>query len=101
MSIAVSNEAAQWYKKELDLQEGDHIRFYARYSSNSDIHPGFSLGISVEPPVSPGLEQEAEGIQFYMESQDLWYLNGYKLNVEYVDQEDDIRYAYVPESQNS
>ncbi|WP_017814961.1 MULTISPECIES: HesB/YadR/YfhF family protein [Paenibacillus] len=98
MSIAVSDEAARWYKKELDLQEGDALRFYARYSSNSDIHPGFSLGISVEPPISPGLEQKTEGIQFYMEAQDLWYLNGYKLNVEYMDNEDDIRYAYIPES---
>ncbi|MDR6244621.1 uncharacterized protein YneR [Paenibacillus hunanensis] len=98
MSIAVSDEAARWYKKELDLKEGDAIRFYARYSSNSDIHPGFSLGISVEQPISPALQQQAEGIQFYMESQDMWYLNGYRLNVEYMDHEDDIRYAYIPES---
>ncbi|MDN4616460.1 HesB/YadR/YfhF family protein [Paenibacillus sp. PsM32] len=99
MSIVVSDEAARWYKKELSLAEGDAVRFYARYSSNSEIHPGFSLGISVEPPVSPALTQDVENIHFYMEDQDLWYINGYQLNVEYIEHEDDIRYAYMPQSQ--
>lgn len=74
MSIQVTEPAAQWYIKELGLKRGDSIRFFVRYSSGGGLHPGFSLGIAVEPPQHPVLQHEAAGITFYMEDQDYWYL---------------------------
>ena len=97
MSLNITQQAADWYKKELGLQSGDYIRFYARYSNTSDIHPGFSLGIATEEPNNPGLTQDSEGITFYMEEKDLWYLDGYRLNVTYLTEQDDILYAYERE----
>ncbi|OWA33848.1 hypothetical protein B9G55_21180 [Saccharibacillus sp. O16] len=101
MSLNVTPQAADWYKKELGLQSGDYIRFYARYSNTSDIHPGFSLGITTESPNRPGLTQSTEGITFYMEEKDLWYLEGYRLNVTYLPEHDDILYGYEREAVQS
>ncbi|RCX17084.1 HesB/YadR/YfhF family protein [Fontibacillus phaseoli] len=94
--IEISKEAAQWFKKELDLKQGQSVRLFARYSAGGHIHPGFSLGIQSDHPVSPGISSEAEGITFFMEDQDKWYLDGYNLKVAYNSTEDDIEYEYEP-----
>ncbi|MFB5759617.1 HesB/YadR/YfhF family protein [Paenibacillus medicaginis] len=97
MSIYVSEPAAEWYKKELGLKSGDHVRFFARYSSGGGLHPGFSLGIAVEPPQHAALRTESGGVVFFMEEQDEWYLKGYKIEVKYLPEHDDIIYEYSPE----
>ncbi|AWB46872.1 hypothetical protein DCC85_09290 [Paenibacillus sp. CAA11] len=94
--IQVTEQAANWYKQELDLQSGQAIRFFARYSAGGHIHPGFSLGIQVEEPQHPGYSTVVSGITFYMEQQDLWYLDGYCLDVSYDPDADDILYTYEP-----
>jgi uncharacterized protein YneR len=92
--INVTHEAAEWFKQELGLQEGQSLRFFARYSAGGEIHPGFSLGIEVSEPVSLGISSNVDGIMFYMENKDLWYLNGYQLNVTYLQEQGDIEYKY-------
>ena len=99
MSIQVTEPAAQWYIKELGLNHGDAIRFFVRYSSGGGLHPGFSLGIAVEPPQHPVLQHKAAGITFYMEEQDYWYLKGHDLQVKYLEEHDDIIYTYSEEAQ--
>ncbi|WP_211745854.1 HesB/YadR/YfhF family protein [Paenibacillus sp. Marseille-Q4541] len=94
MSIHVTEAAAEWYKKELGISDGEAIRFFARYSSGGGLHPGFSLGIAVEKPEDPIERTEVSGITFYMEEQDHWYLKGHRLDVTYVEAEDDIIYRY-------
>ncbi|MNP42395.1 Iron-sulfur cluster biosynthesis [compost metagenome] len=94
MNIVMSADAARWYKRELNLNQGDSVRFFPRYSSGGGLHPGFSLGISVENPTHSTLFQDVEGIHFYLEEQDLWYLKGYDLVINYVEGLDDIEYVY-------
>ncbi len=96
MDMTISPEAAAWFKKELNLKNGDSIRLFPRYSSGGGLHPGFSLGIATEPPARPAAEAEQGGLIFYMEEQDLWYMEGYSLSVNYVAAEDDIEYVYQP-----
>ncbi|WP_236330616.1 HesB/YadR/YfhF family protein [Paenibacillus auburnensis] len=96
MDMVISPEAAAWFKKELTLQTGDYIRLFPRYSSGGGLHPGFSLGIATEAPARPATQAEQEGIVFYMEEQDLWYMEGYSLSIIYVEAEDDIEYKYIP-----
>ncbi|MNB72353.1 Iron-sulfur cluster biosynthesis [compost metagenome] len=98
MGISVSSEASSWFKRELGLDNGSSIRLFPRYSSGGGLHPGFSLGIAVEPPGRPGLLTESEGIVFYMEEQDLWYMEGHDLSILYDKDEDDIEYRYIPVS---
>lgn len=92
--IHVTQEAAEWFKNELGIQEGQSVRFFARYSAGGKIHPGFSLGIGIEEPVAQGISSVVSGIKFYMEERDLWYLEGYHLNVAYDAKEHDIEYEY-------
>ncbi|OAB41426.1 HesB/YadR/YfhF family protein [Paenibacillus glacialis] len=94
MNIRMSSNAARWYIRELHLNTGDSVRFFPRYSSGGGLHPGFSLGISVEEPSNDILSQDVEGIRFFLEERDLWYLKGYNLVVDYVESHDDIDYVY-------
>lgn len=94
MNIRMSADAARWYIRELNLNKGDAVRFFPRYSSGGGLHPGFSLGISVEEHSQDILSQDVEGIRFFIEEQDLWYLKGYNLVVNYVEAQDDIDYVY-------
>lgn len=101
MSIVISSGAASWFKRELGVAEGDFIRLFPRYSSGGGLHPGFSLGIAIEPPARPMIETTQEGIVFYMEEQDLWYMEGYGLSVVYSEAEDDIEYKYEAKTATS
>ncbi|WP_136604801.1 HesB/YadR/YfhF family protein [Paenibacillus dokdonensis] len=101
MKLRISNDAAKWYIKELGLQNGSALRFFPRYSSGGGLHPGFSLGISVEDPERPLLKEELEGIIFFMEEQDGWYLRGYDLVVRYLESQDDIEYIYEEDQENT
>ncbi|GIP27269.1 hypothetical protein J23TS9_23990 [Paenibacillus sp. J23TS9] len=101
MKLRISNDAAKWYIKELGLQNGSALRFFPRYSSGGGLHPGFSLGISVEDPERPLLKEELEGIIFFMEEQDGWYLRGYDLVVRYLESQDDIEYIYEEDQGNT
>lgn len=96
MNMVISQAAAAWFKRELDLKNGDYIRLFPRYSSGGGLHPGFSLGIATEAPGRPAIHVEQDGIVFYMEDQDLWYMEGHNLRIEYVEAEDDIEYKYEP-----
>ncbi|WP_410510932.1 hypothetical protein PaeBR_12440 [Paenibacillus sp. BR2-3] len=101
MSIEISAGAASWFKRELGLSEGTYIRLFPRYSSGGGLHPGFSLGIAIEPPGRPAIESRQEGIVFYMEEQDLWYMDGYGLSIVYSEAEDDIEYKYEAKTATS
>lgn len=98
MNMEISQAAAAWFKRELDLKDGDYIRLFPRYSSGGGLHPGFSLGIATELPGRPAIQALQEGIVFYMEEQDLWYMEGYGLTIVYSESEDDIEYKYESKS---
>jgi uncharacterized protein YneR len=83
MKIQVSNEAAKWYKHELDLKTGDFVRFYVRYGGCSTVQSGFSLGLSNEEPVDIGAAFTEGGITFYIEEKDLWYFDDHDLIIHY------------------
>ncbi|MBP1904072.1 uncharacterized protein YneR [Paenibacillus turicensis] len=95
--INVTHEATDWFKHELGIEEGQAVRFFARYSAGGELHPGFSLGLQVEPPMSAGLSSVIDGITFYMEDKDMWYLEGYDLQVAYDQALEGIDFKYVPQ----
>nr|WP_263326682.1 HesB/YadR/YfhF family protein [Neobacillus sp. Marseille-Q6967] len=83
MNIKISNEAAAWYKQELDLKSGDYVQFFARYGGCSTVQKGFSLGVSTEEPMDIGAKTVVDGITFYIEQKDLWYFDNHDLEVEF------------------
>ena len=95
MDIAISNEAAKWYKQELDLQDDDFVRFFVRYGGVGGQLPSFSLGLSVEEPEEYHVLITKENIHFYVEEADVWYFDSKDIHITYDTQsgEPNITYA--------
>lgn len=84
MKLTVTEQAAERYKDEMDLEEGDAIRFYVKLYGESKVHPNFSLGVSKEKAVdlSTHYNTTVSGICFFFDDQDVWYLQDHELTVD-------------------
>ncbi|TFE03374.1 HesB/YadR/YfhF family protein [Jeotgalibacillus sp. R-1-5s-1] len=94
MNISLSDDVIEWFKKEMQIDEGEHVRFFARYGGSSKVQEGFSLGVSKDEPVEPAAETEKSGIHFFIEEKDIWYFDGHDLNVSYSSKSDGPEYDY-------
>ncbi|MFD1018314.1 HesB/YadR/YfhF family protein [Thalassobacillus hwangdonensis] len=83
MNVTVTEQAAAWYKDELEIEAGTAIRFFVRYGGVGGIQPGFSLGIKMDEPREPVADTEVNGIRFFIESEDDWYFDDHSLKVDY------------------
>lgn len=83
MNITVTEEAAQWYQEELDINEESNLRFYVRYGGVGGLQPAFSLAIKLEEPSEPIAETKVGNIRFFVETDDEWYFDNHSLKVEY------------------
>ena len=66
MEIIIQEQAYQRFKKEMDIEAGDTVRFYARYGGSSPFHEAFSLGMNREKALSVGIQTIIDGITFYI-----------------------------------
>jgi uncharacterized protein YneR len=96
MKLMVTEQAFDWLKRELNLQAGDSVRLFVRYGGCGGVHAGFSLGIHKEKHKKCGLEHTLHNIRFFMEQEDVWYLDGRDLIVDYDPETDEIRYRIEP-----
>ncbi|MFY4774011.1 HesB/YadR/YfhF family protein [Metabacillus sp. RGM 3146] len=94
MKLKVSNKAASWYKEELDLNDGDSLRFFVRYGGNSTIQSGFSLGVINDTPKEAAAMAEANGLTFFVEESDVWYFDQYDLQVNVKEDGDEPEFHY-------
>ena len=94
VEIVIQDSALNWFKKEMDVETGDAIRFYARYGGSSPFHEAFSLGMTREQPHDQGLTKEIDGILFYIEKDDLWFFNEHSLIVSVNESLDELHYEY-------
>ncbi len=95
MNITISEDAHKWFKEEMNMSPNESIRFYVRYGGYSPIHEGFSLGISKETPEEAAIVQSFDGIRYYIEERDKWYLDGYDMNVDYDEKLKEPKYSYT------
>ena len=70
MNIIITDAAMKWFLDEMEVEQGDTIRFYARYGGSSPFHEGFSLGMNREEPHDITVETIRDGIHFYIEKND-------------------------------
>ncbi|MFC0524990.1 HesB/YadR/YfhF family protein [Pontibacillus salicampi] len=94
MKLSVQEQAANWYKDELELEKDSSLRFFVRYGGVGGLKPGFSLGIRPEEPVEPVAEDTVKDVQFYIEQEDAWYFDHHDVTVYYNEdkQEPDFEY---------
>ncbi|QGH36596.1 hypothetical protein GI584_22190 [Gracilibacillus salitolerans] len=93
MEMSITKPAAKWFIKELNLEEGDAIRFFARYGGFGGVHKGFSLALEKTEPNNPGVEVTEEGIHFFVEESDIWYFDGKNFHIKYSRKYDEIEYV--------
>ncbi|MBH5320165.1 HesB/YadR/YfhF family protein [Paenibacillus sp. GSMTC-2017] len=90
MSLVVEQAAARWYKEQMGLTDGDNLRIFVRLGGCGSYHSGLSLGITKDEPRSPGLNQTVEGITFYMENDNLWYVDNKGLRISFDEKNEEI-----------
>lgn len=90
----MSDQAFEWYKKELDLKSGDQIKFHVRYGGCSTVQKGFSLGIVKENPDQPAAQIEKEGITFFVEDKEAWYFDGHDLHINFNEELNEPTFDY-------
>jgi uncharacterized protein YneR len=95
MKITISDQAVKWFKEEMDLTKGEHIKFYAQIYGSSPVQESYSLGFTKDDPIDMIVNTEKEGIVFFIEESDLWYFNGHDLYVDYNEKIDEIEYSYT------
>ncbi|MFJ5766426.1 HesB/YadR/YfhF family protein [Lysinibacillus sp. NPDC093210] len=95
MNIALTDEALQWFKNEMEVETGDTIRFYARYGGSSPFHEGFSLGMTREEPFEIGVQTKIDGVTYYIDEKDLWFFNDYNLHIDVDKQLYELKYDYL------
>ena len=94
MKLSVTDKAAQWYKSELSLSNGDTLRFFVRYGGSSPIQKGFSLGLIQDIPSEKVIKTEEAGITFFIEEEDLWYFDQHNLEIGFNDKMDEPEFIY-------
>jgi uncharacterized protein YneR len=95
MKITITDDAITWFQNEMDVKEGDTIRFFARYGGNSTIHTGYSLGVTKEKPVDIGESVSINNVIYFINESDLWYFKDYDLNV-IVNDRNELQFSYEP-----
>lgn len=95
MKLAVEQAAARWYKEQMELKDGDSLRIFIRLGGCGSIHPGLSLGIAKDEPRNPGLIQQTEGITFYMEEDNVWYVDNKELRISFDERHEEIKMDVV------
>ncbi|WP_068774778.1 HesB/YadR/YfhF family protein [Paenibacillus sp. FJAT-26967] len=80
MGIRVSAGAIACFKGDWGFQNGDQVRIFVRYSGGGE--DAFTFGIMKDSPHYPGMTAEEDGISFFMEQSDIWYLEGRDLVID-------------------
>lgn len=93
MQLQVTDDAMQWYRRELSLAPGDAVHLFVRYGGESNLHPGFSIGITREHIPHPGLSTTLEDIEFAITDEDLWYFQESDVWVVYNAETDEVEYV--------
>lgn len=94
MKIIISEDALDWFQKEMEVEPGDAVHFFVRYGGASKLQPGFSLGVTKDQPLDPVAEFNHQDVNYFVETNDLWYFDGHDLHVQVNDKLKELEYSY-------
>lgn len=96
MRIEVTKKAIQWFREEVDLEEGARVRFFVRIYGTSPVQDNYSLGFTLDNDMKKdAVMTEVDGITFHINRDDLWFFDGKHLRVTYDQSLDEVRYEYI------
>lgn len=94
MRIELSDKAHQWFVDELNLSKGDSLRIFGKYGGKTNIHVGFSTGITVVEPTRIGGQLDYEGITYFTEEADEWFFGDHCLVIDFDETTGEPTYFY-------
>lgn len=98
MKLQITDAAAKWFKEEAEFEQGDLVKFFPKFYGKSPVQECYSLGFTRDSESHDiAVREEAEGIIFYIERDDLWYFDGHDLQVDYNKDIDELQYIYTKE----
>ncbi|RKP53930.1 Fe-S cluster assembly protein HesB [Cohnella endophytica] len=80
MELIVTPSALSCFKGEWGIGDGESVRVFVRYVSGGE--KPFAFGITRDTPLDAAVTTVAELITFYMESKDVWFLEGRSLKID-------------------
>jgi len=96
MKIHISDQALEWFKRDVRLVSGDKVRFYTKIYGTSPIREGYALGFTVDTDAtSAAYEVVRDGITFFINESDMWFFDEYELSVVYDEKLDEVTYEYI------
>ena len=96
MEIIISQNALEWFKESMGLKSGDKVKFFSKIYGSSPVQKNFALGFTQDnDPVDMAVYTEKDGIDFYVETSDVWFFDGHNLHVDYDPNDDELTFDYV------
>ena len=95
MKLTVTPKALEWFKHEIELEKEMGIRFFGKVYGKTQVHDGFSIGMSVDRPEHPLVAETVDGLLFFIEESDDWFFKGYDLKVDYNEKLDEPKYEFI------
>lgn len=81
MTFIVFEKAINTFRDEWDLEQGDYVRIYAKYSGGGN--DAFCLGLNAHAePIDPAVIKSIGGYYFFVEKSDEWILQNRILKVD-------------------
>ncbi|SFP97862.1 iron-sulfur cluster biosynthesis family protein [Salibacterium halotolerans] len=74
VSFRITEDAARLYKQEMELTDGDYVRLFVRVGGVGS--GGYSMGVAKEKPEAGSAVLQVDGIYFFVNPQDQWYMDG-------------------------
>ncbi len=71
--LQVTERAAEFYKEEMELQNGDSIRLFVRYGGGG--MDGFTIGVDRGDQHPTSVKTSVAGVDFYNNPEDDWLVD--------------------------
>ncbi|MGM0239209.1 HesB/YadR/YfhF family protein [Enterococcus sp. AZ103] len=94
MKLTITPKALNWFKSEIEVADGQGIRFFGKVYGSTQVHEGFSVGMSVDTSENILAETTEDGLLFFADEADEWFFKGYDLVVDYDEKLDEPKYEF-------
>ncbi|WP_139489385.1 HesB/YadR/YfhF family protein [Brevibacillus dissolubilis] len=88
MNITITKPALQHFQSDWNFRSGDTVRIFPRYGGLGK--NAFSLGIRKDEPQEIGLEVTLDNIRFFIEKDDMWYLEEQDVKIDFDEKIEEI-----------
>lgn len=95
MKLTITPQAMDWFKREIVLENGMGIQFFGKVYGKTDVHEGFSVGLSVATPEETMIQVTNDEYLFFIDKGDDWFFKGYDLTVDYDPSLDEPMYRFT------